>query len=86
MTNTLLSNLGIFILDMSPTDLEMEDLTPQQLEDVIKKVTRTTNADLEIREFLGIDKDLTRINGELKQLLKIDRDRQAPRKRPQKAR
>ena len=75
MTNTLLSNLGIFILDMSPTDLEMEDLTPQQLDDVIKKVTRTTYADLEIREFLGIDKDLTRINGELKQLLKIDRDR-----------
>ena len=37
MTNTHLKNLGISILDMTPTDLEMEDLTPQQLEDVVKK-------------------------------------------------
>ena len=46
----------------------MNDLTPQQLEDVVKKVTRTigTNTDLDMREFLGIVKALTRITGELK--------------------
>lgn len=68
MTNTHLKNLGISILDITPTDLEMNDLTPQQLEDVVKKVTRTigTNTDLDMREFLGIDKALTRITGELK--------------------
>ena len=68
MTNIHLKNLGISILDITPTDLEMNDLTPQQLEDVVKKVTRTigTNTDLYMREFLGIDKGLTRITGELK--------------------
>ena len=68
MTNTHLKTLGISILDMTPTDLEMEDLTPKQLEDVVRKVTRTisTNTDLDMREFLGIDKALTRITGELK--------------------
>ena len=41
----------------------MNDLTPQQLEDVVNRVTRTigTNTD-----FLGKDKALTRITGELK--------------------
>ena len=68
MSNTHLKNLGISILDITPTDLEMNDLTPQQLEDVVKRVTRTigTNTDLYMREFLGIDKGLTRITGELK--------------------
>ena len=68
MTNTHLKNLGISILDKTPTDLEMEDLTPQQLEDVFKKLTRTkgTNTGLEMREFLGIDKALIRKAGELK--------------------
>ena len=47
---------------MTPTDLEMDDLTPRQLEDIVKKVTRTTN----MREFLGIDKALTRITAEVK--------------------
>ena len=85
MTNTHLRNLGISILDITPTDLEMDDLTPRQLEDV-KKVTRTKNTDLDMREFLGIDKALTRITGELKkQRLKIDRDRRRPPKRTQKA-
>ena len=37
MNNTHLKNLGISILDITPTDLEMNDLTPQQLEDVVKK-------------------------------------------------
>ena len=85
MTNTHLRNLGISILDITPTDLEMDDLTPRQLEDV-KKVTRTKNLDLDMREFLGIDKALTRITGEVKkQRLKIDRDRRRPPKRTQKA-
>ena len=69
MTNTHLKSLGISsILDKTPTDLEMEDLTPQQLEDVFKKLTRTkgTNTGLEMREFLGIDKALIRKAGELK--------------------
>ena len=51
MTNTNLKNLGISILDMTPTPhLEMEDITPQQLEDVVRKVTRTigTNTDLDL--------------------------------------
>ena len=68
MTNTHLKNLGISILDMTPTDLEIEDLTPQQLEDVVRKVTTTigTNTVLDMREFVRIDKALTRITGELK--------------------
>ena len=37
ITNTHLKNIGIFILDMTTTYLEMEDLTPQLLEDVVKK-------------------------------------------------
>ena len=66
MTNTHLKTLGI--LDMTPTDLEMNELTPQRLDEVIDEVTRTigTNTDLDMREFLGIVKALTRITGELK--------------------
>ena len=46
----------------------MNEITPQRHEEVIDEVTRTigTNTDLDIREFLGIDKALTRITGELK--------------------
>ena len=45
----------------------MDDLSPQRLEEVISEVTRemSTNTDLDMREFLGIDKALTRIQGEL---------------------
>ena len=45
----------------------MDDFTPQRLEEVISEVTRSisTNTDLDMREFLGIDKALTRIKGEL---------------------
>jgi len=45
----------------------MNELTPQRLEEVIDEVTRSigTNTDLDMREFLGIDKALTRISGEL---------------------
>ena len=72
MNNTHLKNLGISILDITPTDLEMNDLTPQQLEDVVKKVTRTIGTNT---EFLGIDKPFIRITGEIKKKrLKIDRD------------
>ena len=68
MTNTHLKNLGISILDITPTDLEMNEITPQRHEEVIDEVARTigTNTDLDIREFLGIDKALTRITEELK--------------------
>ncbi|MEL7079632.1 MAG: hypothetical protein AAGM46_27490 [Cyanobacteria bacterium J06582_2] len=47
--------------------IEMNELTPQRLEEVIDEVTRSigTNTDLDMREFLGIDKALTRISGEL---------------------
>ena len=50
-----------------PTELEMDDLTPQRLEEVIDEITKdiSTNTDLDMREFLGIDKALTRIQGEL---------------------
>ena len=50
-----------------PTELEMDDLTPERLEEVISEITRdiSTNTDLDMREFLGIDKALTRIRGEL---------------------
>ena len=50
-----------------PTELEMDDLTPQRVEEVINEVMNSvsTNTDLDMREFLGIDKALTRIKGEL---------------------
>ena len=50
-----------------PTELEMDDLSPQRVGEVITKVTRdmSTNTDLDMREFLGIDKALTRIQREL---------------------
>lgn len=49
------------------TKLEMDDLTPQRLEVVISEVTRdiSINTDLGMQEFLGIDRALTRIKGEL---------------------
>ena len=45
----------------------MDDLTSQKLEEVIDEVTRSigTNTDLDMRRFLGIDKALTKISGEL---------------------
>ena len=48
-------------------DIEMEELPPQRLEEVINEVINSvsTNTDLDMREFLGIDKALTRIKGEL---------------------
>ena len=60
------SRSRILIQDI-PTELEMEDLTPRRLEEVIDEIMRdmSTNTDLDLREFLGIDKALTRIKGEL---------------------
>ena len=48
-------------------DIEMDELPPQRLEKVINEVMNSvsTNTDLDMREFLGIDKALTRIKGEL---------------------
>ena len=68
MTNTHLKKPMHLYTRHNPTDLEMNDLTPHELEDVVKRVTRTigTNTDLDMQEFLGIDKALTRITGELK--------------------
>ena len=49
-------------------DIEMDELPPQRLEEVINEVMNSigTNTDLDMREFLGIDKALQRIQGELK--------------------
>ena len=48
-------------------DIEMDELPPQRLEEVINEVMNAvgTNTDLDMREFDGIDKALTRIQGEL---------------------
>ena len=45
----------------------MDDLSPERLDEVIGEITRdiSTNSDLDMREFLGIDKALSRIKGEL---------------------
>ena len=55
------------LIQEMPTELEMDDLSPQRLEEVISEVTRemSTNTDLDMREFLGIDRALTRIKTEL---------------------
>ena len=56
------------LLEELPTEIEMKELTSQRLEDVLREVssiTIGTNTDLDMREFLGIDKALTRIKGEL---------------------
>ena len=60
------SRTRVLIQDI-PTELEMDELTPLRLEEVIAEVTRemSTNTDLDMREFDGIDKALTRIKGEL---------------------
>ena len=51
-------------------DIEMDELPPQRLEEVINDCLAVmtsvgTNTDLDMREFEGIDKALTRIQGEL---------------------
>ena len=50
-----------------PTEIEMDDLSPERLDEVIDEITRdiSTNTDLDMREFIGIDKALTRIKEEL---------------------
>ena len=60
------SRTRVLIQDI-PTELEMNDLSPQRLEEVISEVTRSIgiNTDFDMREILGIDKALTRIKGEL---------------------
>ena len=56
--------------DQLPTDLEMEDIPLQDLSTLAEQVhvaTReaATNTDLDMREFLGIDKALRRVQGEI---------------------
>ena len=54
------------VLKELPTEIEMEDITSQRLEEVLREVVSVaTNTDLDMREFLGIDKALTRFKGEL---------------------
>ncbi|XP_066913827.1 synaptonemal complex protein 1-like [Clytia hemisphaerica] len=54
------------MLKKLPTEIEMEDLTPQRLEEVLREVVSVaTNTDLDTREFDGIDNALTRMKGEL---------------------
>ena len=54
------------MLNELPTELEMEDLAPQKLLNVLTEVVSVaTNTDLDMREFDGIDKALTRMKGEL---------------------
>ena len=69
------------LLDMVPTELEMEELTPDKIEEVNDRLTAQlreigVNTDLDMREFDGIDDALTRIKGEyannLSKLSKID--------------
>ena len=61
------------LLDTIPTEIEMDELTPEHQ---IKAISVATNTELDMREFLGIDKALTRIKGELQnnasKLSKID--------------
>ena len=68
-------------------DIEMDELPPQRLEEVIDEVMNSigTNTDLDMREFLGIDKALTRIKGELEnnvgKLTEIDEHLERERKK-----
>ena len=52
---------------LKDVDIEMDKLPPLRLEEVIREVMNSvsTNTDLDMREFEGIDKALTRIQGEL---------------------
>ena len=75
-----------------PTELEMNDLSPERLEEVIAEVTRemSTNTDLDMREFDGIDKALTRIKGELEnnagKLAEIDEHLEREKKKAERDR
>ena len=56
--------------DQLPTDLEMQDIPLQDLSTLAEQVhvaTRevATNTDLDMQEFLGIDKALRRVQGEI---------------------
>jgi len=54
------------ILDTIPTELEMDELSPEQQ---IKATSVAINTDLDMREFNGTDRALTRIKGELQKML-----------------
>ena len=56
--------------DKLPTDLEMEDIPLQDLSTLAKQVhivkrEAATNTDFDMREFLGIDKALRRVQGKI---------------------
>ena len=66
-TSTSVKSRSRVLLEKIPTEIEMDDLTHQKLEEVVDLATRSIgiNTDLDMREFNGIDKALTRIRGEL---------------------
>ena len=66
-TPTSVRSRSRVLLQEMPTEIEMDELEPQRLEEITDEITRdiSTNTDLDMREFLGIDKALTRIQGEL---------------------
>ena len=58
-----------------PTDLEMESIPLQDLSTLAEQVhvamrEAATNTDLDMQEFLGIDKALRRVQGEIQQYCK----------------
>lgn len=66
-TPTSLKIRSRLILENLPTEIEMDDLSPKKIDEIIEETRKSigTNTDLDMREFLGIDKALTRIKGEL---------------------
>ena len=66
----MINRLQRKLQDQLPTDLEMEDIPLQDLSTLAEQVhvaTReaATNTDLDMQEFLGIDKALRRVQGEI---------------------
>ena len=62
-TPTAVKTRSRLLLDAIPTEIEMEDLSPDKIEKVTREMA--VNTDLDMRGFLGIDRALTRIKGEL---------------------
>ena len=71
-------DMSVSLLEKTPTELEMSDLSGEKVVEAIDRVSRDigTNTVLDMREFIGIDKALTRVKGELlnnaSKLTKID--------------
>ena len=63
--SSIRSRLRVLIQNI-PTEIKIDDLSSKRLDEVIDEITRDigTNTDLDMHEFLGIDKVLARIKGE----------------------